>query len=227
MRRFELSDRRAVVRAIAECDALGRNEFRKKYGFLPARWYLLVHAGKEYDSKAIFAAAYGFQYGTCLKASSFGGGLQRVRPVLEGLGFRVTGMESGVEFVALSEEVSGDLWEGARKSVQVNSYERNAAARIACIDHHGSRCCVCGFDFEAVYGAAFFGFIHAHHVTPMNTIDARYRVDPIKDLVPVCPNCHAIIHHGGHTRSIEEVRQLLRPKTPNPALQQTPASRRR
>jgi 5-methylcytosine-specific restriction protein A len=121
-------------------------------------------------------------------------------------------MEGGEEFDILPDEVSSDLWEGARRSIEVNAYERNLDARRACIAHHGSNCCVCGFDFGVTYGEQFSGFIHVHHLTPLSVIDARYKVDPQKHLVPVCANCHAIIHHGGETRSIEQVRKQLRRK---------------
>jgi len=33
-----------------------------------------------------------------------------------------------------------------------------------------------------------------HHLVPISKIGKKYRVDPIKDLRPVCPNCHAVIH---------------------------------
>jgi 5-methylcytosine-specific restriction protein A len=36
--------------------------------------------------------------------------------------------------------------------------------------------------------------IHVHHVRPESTLGPNYRVDPIKDLRPLCPNCHAIVH---------------------------------
>ena len=119
------------------------------------------------------------------------------------------------ETVALPEEVSDEMWEGGRQSVTVNRYERNAVARAECIEQHGSACAICGFDFGKVYGGNFNGFIHVHHKTPLAEVNARYRVDPINDLIPVCPNCHAVIHYGNKTRSVEEVRQLLADPQPN------------
>jgi predicted HNH restriction endonuclease len=68
---------------------------------------------------------------------------------------------------------------------------------------------VCGFNFGAAYGELAEGFIHVHHIRPLSEIGEEYKVDPISDLRPVCPNCHAIIHLGGETRSIEEVKQLV------------------
>jgi hypothetical protein len=82
--------------------------------------------------------------------------------------------------------------------------------RVRPSDHtEANRDVVCGFDFGAVYGAEFAGFIHVHHLRPLSEIRGEYVVDPVADLCPVCPNCHAVIHHGGRVRSVEEVRQLL------------------
>jgi hypothetical protein len=99
--------------------------------------------------------------------------------------------------------------EGTTRCVSVNAYERNREAVRRCKQHHGTVCVICGFDFGAVYGAEFAGFIHVHHLLPLSEIGKEYEVNPVVDLCPVCPNCHAIIHHGGRLRGVEEVRQLL------------------
>ncbi len=116
----------------------------------------------------------------------------------------------------LSEEVSDEpkLVEGSVCQVSINSYERNPEARRRCIEHHGTSCCVCGFNFEEKFGSMAQGFIHVHHLKPLSEIQEEYKVDPIADLRPVCPNCHAIIHLGGKTRSIEEVKSWLQPLMP-------------
>jgi hypothetical protein len=87
-----------------------------------------------------------------------------------------------------------DLYEGASRQVWVNAYERNPKARKKCIDHYGYNCSVCGFDFEKSYGLIGRKYIHVHHLRALSEIDARYKVDPIKDLRPLCPNCHVMIH---------------------------------
>ena len=99
--------------------------------------------------------------------------------------------------------------EGSRRRVIVNAYERDPTARQKCIDHYGASCSVCGFDFLAVFGPEAEGFIHVHHLTPLAEIGIEYTVDPISDLRPVCPNCHAVIHLGGQNRSIDQVREML------------------
>ncbi len=86
------------------------------------------------------------------------------------------------------------LFEGVRKTITVNSYERNPLARTECIEHYGAQCVVCNFDFGKKYGDIGQGFIHVHHLTQLSDIKSGYEVNPIKDLRPVCPNCHAMLH---------------------------------
>ncbi len=107
------------------------------------------------------------------------------------------------------------LVEGATCRITVNAYERNPEARRQCIEAHGTRCCICKFSFGAVYGPEAEGYIHAHHVKPLSEIGAAYVVDPINDMRPVCPNCHAVLHLSGRCRTIEEVRQLWKRGSPS------------
>ncbi len=113
------------------------------------------------------------------------------------------------ECVFPDEVLPGNLREGAKRTVEVNAYERNPEARRRCIQHYGPSCAVCGLEFGMAYGPVADGHIHVHHLKPVAEIGAEYEVDPVADLRPVCPNCHAVIHIGGQTRSIEEVRRLL------------------
>jgi 5-methylcytosine-specific restriction protein A len=185
------------------------------YGFGRSRAYFLVFGGKHYDSKAIVGAAHGFQFGSPLRSQDFSGGKVTVKPKLESLGYIVVAQQIDDSLTALPEEVLEDLWEGAKRVVKVNAFERNADARLACIEHHGTRCIACGFDFGHAYGEEFAGLIHVHHLIPLSDIGERYKVDAIKDLVPVCANCHAITHYGNCTRPVEDVRELVRNATLN------------
>lgn len=107
--------------------------------------------------------------------------------------------------------VSGSYIEGAKKSITVNAYERDPGARQACIRHHGVVCKCCGFDFEKTYGEHGKGFIHVHHIRPLRTLGEGYQIDPVTELVPLCPNCHAMIHRGNEARplSVDELRFLM------------------
>lgn len=111
----------------------------------------------------------------------------------------------------IPEEVPepGDYQEGYCRQVTVNAYERDARARRKCIEYYGTDCFVCGFNFAAAYGAEAQGYIHVHHLRPLSEIAVTYTVDPIADLRPLCPNCHAIVHLNGGCRSLEQVRGMM------------------
>ena len=102
------------------------------------------------------------------------------------------------------DEVSNTLIEGLKKSITVNYYERNTKARNACIKAHGYNCTVCDFNFEKSYGARGKDYIHVHHLKAISDIGEKYVIVPEKDLKPVCPNCHAMLHRKGNI-SIEEL----------------------
>lgn len=53
------------------------------------------------------------------------------------------------------------------------------------------------------------GVIHVHHIVPLSKIGAEYKLDPIKDLIPLCPNCHAVVHLGSEVMSIEKLKEHL------------------
>lgn len=111
----------------------------------------------------------------------------------------------------LPDEISNNevLFEGASRQVLVNAYERNSVARQSCIQHYGTACFICGFDFYKTYGDAGKDYIHVHHIKPLSSIGKEYQIDPVRDLRPVCPNCHAIIHRRNPAYSIEEVKLLI------------------
>ena len=126
-------------------------------------------------------------------------------------GYRPTAPSTVSVFPDEVEEEATRLPEGAVFERLVNGYERNPLARQQCIKKYGTNCYVCGFSFGGIYGATMDGFIHVHHLRQLSGVGKKYKVDPIADLRPVCPNCHAVIHHRvKHPFSIQEVQALLR-----------------
>ncbi|PDP66542.1 hypothetical protein CLI78_04125 [Porphyromonas gingivalis] len=99
--------------------------------------------------------------------------------------------------------------EGSVKIINTNRCERNPQARKECIKHFGCKCMVCGFDFEKVYEKIGKNYIHVHHIRPIATTDGEYEVNPILGLVPICPNCHAMIHAHIPPLSISELKVLM------------------
>ncbi|WP_020413732.1 HNH endonuclease [Microbulbifer sp. VTAC004] len=99
--------------------------------------------------------------------------------------------------------------EGETKKIYVNSHERNSKARKECINHHGSRCFACKVSFKEIYGNYAEGFIHVHHIKPLSEVKKRKIINPKTDLIPICPNCHAVIHLRGRCLSIEKLVELI------------------
>jgi 5-methylcytosine-specific restriction protein A len=98
---------REVQQAVAEYDRLGRDRFLEKYGFGPARSYLLVVDGKTYDSKAIVGAAHGYLADRePLAPSDFSGGAATVGRLLTSLGFEVSQTGSGMTVDKLVDSLS-------------------------------------------------------------------------------------------------------------------------
>lgn len=113
----------------------------------------------------------------------------------------------------IAEEIDGTqvaLIEGAQKTVIINAYERNSTARKKCISHWGVKCQVCDVVLQDVYGEIANGFIQVHHLVPIHQIGQEYTLDPINDLRPVCPNCHAMLHRKKTPLSIAELKELMK-----------------
>lgn len=100
--------------------------------------------------------------------------------------------------------------EGATVTVNVNRFERNPKARQQCIDHYGARCYVCGFNFSEKYGRELGdGFIHVHHLVDISLIGEEYEVDPMADLRPLCPNCHAMVHRKRPAMHPDDLKKIV------------------
>lgn len=90
------------------------------------------------------------------------------------------------------EPESYDKLEGAKHQDTVTRYERDRGNRKACIAHYGYVCQVCGTNFEETYGELGKEFIEVHHLHPV--AQGERQVNPIEDLIPLCSNCHSMIH---------------------------------
>jgi len=108
------------------------------------------------------------------------------------------------------DEVSGQetYIEGAVIQVTVNRYERDSNARQECINSSNPKftCKACNMNFGIRYGEKGNNFIHVHHIKPLSEIAEDYKVDPIKDLIQLCPNCHAMVHKG---MTVNEIRKIF------------------
>ena len=117
-----------------------------------------------------------------------------------------TGQEHGP-----GEVGPGVYREGSLTTVRVNRYERDRRARQVCLQHHGHGCVACGIDLTAVYGPVMGPrVVHVHHIVPISEMGGTdYVLDPIKDLVPLCPNCHNAIHKTDPVMTPTEFKEWL------------------
>lgn len=99
------------------------------------------------------------------------------------------------------------LQEGSVKQITTNRYERNSEARQRCIEQHGTSCKVCGLNFKNMYGPIGEGFIHVHHIVPLSKKKRNHTIDEA-NLIPVCPNCHAMLHRAN--LSVEELQKIIK-----------------
>jgi predicted HNH restriction endonuclease len=107
---------------------------------------------------------------------------------------------------------------GISKSIkEVSRITRNAEARRKCLEYffqNGENyiCQICGFDFEKLYGEIGKSFIEVHHIkshTLLSKEKGEHEIDPQNDLIPVCSNCHSIIHRKKDALEISELKRLI------------------
>ena len=79
-----------------------------------------------------------------------------------------------------------------------------------CLKYFGFTCRGCGELLAEKYGPLGIGVIHVHHIVPVSQMGDGYRLNPIKDLVPLCPNCHMVVHKTNPPISISELRVLTK-----------------
>lgn len=113
-------------------------------------------------------------------------------------------------------EVEDEYSEGKTSICKINKFERDINARKKCIEKYGHACKICGFKFSDKYGEIGENFIEIHHIVPLHKIGKQYRVNPLKDLIPVCSNCHRMLHRNGkNTLSPDDLREIIEIKKRN------------
>lgn len=100
--------------------------------------------------------------------------------------------------------------EGKAKIIKHTYYERSLKNRAKAIEIHGTICSICGFDFNKFYGKDLASdYIEIHHIKPVSEFEGC--INPETDLIPVCSNCHRMLHRYRHrTISIEELRKVIK-----------------
>ena len=120
-----------------------------------------------------------------------------------------------------AEQTAADISQATEgDSVRIEELEivrRNPQLRQACIRKWGYQCQCCGMDFASLYGEELGkNFIEVHHLKPISTYKDRRPEDYVDNLVPLCSNCHSMIHRGkGGPLTLRQLREAYRgPKTP-------------
>lgn len=119
-------------------------------------------------------------------------------------------------FMMLKETEWGNLdevseegeFEGDKLRIEVNRYERSRYNRAICLSYFGFQCRGCGITLEQKYGPLGSNVIHVHHVVPVSQMGGSYRLDPIRDLVPLCPNCHNIVHRVNPPLLLQNLQEM-------------------
>jgi 5-methylcytosine-specific restriction enzyme A len=90
--------------------------------------------------------------------------------------------------------------------------ERNPRAAKAAKMYHGTRCQACSMDFAERYGPLGSGFIEAHHLRPISTLEegVAVRFDVASDFAVLCSNCHRMIHRTKDPSDLDALRKLIR-----------------
>lgn len=114
--------------------------------------------------------------------------------------------------------------EGVEHQYNLTKKERNPELRRKCIEYYKQmwnghiRCLCCGFEFGKAYENVGDGYIEIHHVNPHHTFDGEHTVDPVKELIPLCSNCHSMIHRvkgAGECMTLENLKSLYKGKKYN------------
>lgn len=201
--------RECIIAAMRAYDEGVRHQFSE------SRLYDVVFEGRSYPPKAIVGIAASNMTGVEFSPEDFSGGIKsKCVKLLTDQGFQIVEKNLGNEQPAISifpDELplQSIFTEGTATQVTVNRYERDRKARQAALAWHGCLCKVCGIDMMRVYGEIAKGFIHIHHLIPLSDIKDNYSLDPKKDLIPVCPNCHAMLHRRNPPFSPEELKSII------------------
>ena len=90
-------------------------------------------------------------------------------------------------------------------------HQRNPKLRSLCIEAYGNKyeCVVCGMNFVKAYGEIGKEFIEVHHLYPISETDGEHEVDPATDMIPLCSNCHSMIHRLADPADWQRLKEMF------------------
>lgn len=117
--------------------------------------------------------------------------------------------KSSPSTLTASEPEAKKYFEGSEVFSYRVGYERNPVARLACLAHHGYSCKACGINLENKYGSIAKEFVHVHHLNEIAEAGGIREVNPVVELVPLCPNCHAVAHRRSPPFTVAELQSFI------------------
>lgn len=103
--------------------------------------------------------------------------------------------------------------EGKDKQVLSTKYERHKKLRDRAMKLHYLTCTAYIFNFKETYGDWGAGFIHVQDTKPLSDGQREREVEPIKDMIVLCPNCHSMVHkRKNEILGLEELNRLIKSK---------------
>lgn len=118
---------------------------------------------------------------------------RELKEILSSIAVPVFGMV--VSLIGVGDvEGEDSVLEGASAEAISRRYERKPLNREICLALKGRRCSCCRMEFGEKYGPEAEGMVEVHHRIPVSGMGPGYRVHPVRDLFPVCGNCHSVLH---------------------------------
>jgi predicted HNH restriction endonuclease len=112
-------------------------------------------------------------------------------------------------FALLPYSMEGEPEGGSAEELS-KYYERSRVNRALCLAYHGYNCKACGLNMRQLYSGLASDFIHVHHLNPVAAAGVT-KPDPIKDMAPLCPNCHGVAHQRNPPYTVAEIKSMIQP----------------
>lgn len=110
----------------------------------------------------------------------------------------------------LQDPAELDQHDEGRKILRQHLHSERSARLVATFERslRDFKCNACEFDFGKAYGDLGHQYIECHHIRPVSKMAAGEKTK-ISDLVPLCANCHRMIHRSQPMKSVAELKEIL------------------
>jgi predicted restriction endonuclease len=183
----KLNSAAAILEAIQEYKALGREKYFIKYHCKPSTnknfTYFLCHEGVLYECKPIFIGAYYNQFGHHLENTATSGVKNSLKPILERLGFSIYSENDSEVPDDIGEQVSK---QPKRSSTYVNRVIRNSQIAEELKQLYNYKCQICNEALEVPKGF----YAEGAHIKPLGS--PHHGPDTTENLLCLCPNHHLL-----------------------------------